>query len=188
MSEPSSAYARVRLSKAAFAAFLASVPARPNQYPDWIAWLATSSYSGTLTQADIDQMGYDDYDRDKISSVGAILDLWLNAPHFSVGESRYDNETQTWTFGNLDGSENYRDFIVFLTILRGVAYFKDLPGEDFILIFPFFWGGPPEAYVLITPGSSRLVAEAPEAAEAEATEHLQKIYETLQSAYSDSDA
>src|SRR6476660_7511369 len=129
MSEPNSSYARVRLSEAAFSAFLASTPARPSQYTDWIPWLATRNYSGAISQAEIEQMD-SVYEGEKgLLSVGAVLDVWLNAPHFNVGESRYDGETHTWTFGNLEGSENYKDFIYFLSILRGVAQYKDLPGR-----------------------------------------------------------
>jgi len=185
MSEPSSLYARIRLSESAFTAFQGSVPALPSQYPDWLSWLATRHYTGTLSQADIDQMSYDGYDQNKVSSIGKIVDWWLGAPHYTVGQSRYNAETQTWTFGLLDSSENYKDFIVFLSILRGVARFKDLPGEDFILIFPFFWGGPPEAYVVVNAGNSSLATEVPAAIETEATEGVEEIFNTLQSTYSD---
>lgn len=53
MSEPSSLYARVRLTPSAFAAFQASPLALPSAYSDWRAWLNRQRYFGQISDEQI---------------------------------------------------------------------------------------------------------------------------------------
>jgi hypothetical protein len=182
MSEPSSLYARIRLTESALAAFYASAPALPSQFDDWRPWLASKHYYGEIKDAEIQQMT-----QSEAASVGEMLALWLQQPIPGPSQVHYDPLTQTWTLGLLECSENYKDFILVLSWLRAIALFKDLPGDDFIVIHPYIWGGPPEAYVVVTLGSSTLRDDVPPTLLAEVNAGLQRIYDTLASAYSDNE-
>lgn len=182
MSEASSLVARIRLTESALAAFQASAPALPSQFEDWRSWLTSKHYYGDITDAEIQQMK-----QVEATSTGEMLVLWLQKPMMGFGQAHYDPTTQTWTLGLLDCSENYKDFILVLSVLRAIALFKDLPGEDFILIYPYMWGGSPNAYVAITTGSSRFSDEIPPAVLTEADAVLTQIREALAGAYSDDD-
>jgi hypothetical protein len=48
-----------------------------------------------------------------------------------------------------------------MPLANAVAAYKDLPGDDVILIYPFLWGGEPEAYLRIAEGSSHFAPQAP---------------------------
>jgi hypothetical protein len=183
MSEPSSLYARVRLSQAAFAAFQSSTPKLPSDYHDWLPWLANRQFYGEITEADIYELNHGN-----AATVDGALLAWMEYPDLDLNQTSYDPESQTWRIGVLQCSENYYDYMLVLSFLRGIAAFKDLPGEDFILITPYLWGGPPEAYVVVTPGSSRFNAEIPDEVLAEANAGLQKILEAMENEFGASES
>jgi hypothetical protein len=171
MSELSSLYARVRLSEAALRAFVESRPARTAAYGDWRGWLDRASFHGTISDAEITAMP-----AGAEPSVRAVLDA-LCRPLDESSRERYDPVTQTWTLAVLQFSENYGDFIDTLTIIRAIAAYRDLPGDDAILIYPFLWGGEPEAYLRIAEGTSHFEPQAPGDVIAEANACFQQLYD-----------
>jgi len=177
MSEPSSLYLRVRLSEAALEAYKQSQPLAPNRYTDWRPWLETKTYHGQIADDDIAALRFAD---DK--TCGAYVSAWSGDIYAGPAASRYDPATQTWTLVIAGCSENYREFIEILSILRGVAVYKDLPGEDFILIYPYFWSGAPEAYLVLAQGTSRFEQAIPPGALAEADARLQGLYDEVMGA------
>jgi hypothetical protein len=52
----------------------------------------------------------------------------------------YDDVTQTWTLGVLDFSENYDDYTAAVAVFREIVKFKDVPGDDCMLVFAFLFG------------------------------------------------
>ncbi|MBK8430857.1 MAG: hypothetical protein IPL28_05995 [Chloroflexi bacterium] len=88
-------------------------------------------------------------------------------------------------------SENYKDFILALSILRGIEKYKDLPEEDFILIYPYLWEEHPEnhinAYIVINKGNSQIASEIPTKAVHEANSMLEKMLNDFRSFYNESD-
>jgi hypothetical protein len=174
MSEPSSLYLRVRLSEAALEAYKQSQPSTPSRYTDWQPWLVTKTYNGQITDADIAALNFAN---DK--TCGAYVAAWSGDVYAGPAASHYDSATQTWTLVIAGCSENYREFIEILSVLRGVAVYKDVPGEDFILIYPYFWGGAPEAYLVLTQGASRFEQTIPPEALAEADARLQGLYDEV---------
>ncbi len=156
MSEPSSLYARVHLSAPALRAFMESPLARPTAYSDWRGWLDRASFHGTIRDAEIAAMP-----TGAEPSVRAALAALCRPLPYEPAQERYDPVTQTWTLAVLQFSENYYDFIDILTIIRAIAAYKDLPGEDVILIYPFLWGGEPEVYLRVTAGASHFAPQVP---------------------------
>ena len=178
MSEPSSLYARVRLTASAFAAFQASSLALPGAYTDWRTWLDRQRYYGQISDAEIATAVYPE----PANTVGAYLAETAAMSAFGLG-SHYDPVTETWLFRLIECSENYFDFVLILSVLRAIAHYKDLPDtpvqDDFILIYPFLWGGAPNAYVVITPGTSYFGAAIPPTAIQEADASFTALYEAL---------
>ncbi len=190
MSEPSSLYMRVHLTAGNLEAFQSSRLRAPSSYSDWLAWLRTRTFYGEITASDIERM---DPARDagapEIQSVGEYLALLCQDPTASPSQTHYDPATQTWTLCVMQLSENYNDLIVALSILRGVSAYKDLPGDDFILIYPYLWVDHPgdfaNAYVTIAPGRSQLAHAIPADSVREADQHLGDVLDAFRRSFPD---
>lgn len=178
MSEPSSLYVRVRLTPAAYAAFLASPLALPKAYSDWRAWLDASRYHGHISDERIQAATHPE----KATTVGDYLAETDAMRVLGIGSS-YDPTTEIWLYRLIECSENYFDFLLILSVLRAVSRYKDLPSapstDDFILIYPFLWGGAAEAYLVITQGASYFREEIPAAAQQEADDSFQAMYAAI---------
>lgn len=172
MSEPSSLYVCVTLTQKSFAAFCQSQPVAPHFYKDWQGWLATKKFYGAITDEQIAALS-----AAPVTSLGDYLTSLVQDIYAGPAQSVYDPAANRWTLVVAQLSENFIDFIEALTPLRRVAQYKDLPGEDFILIYPHFWGGEPEAYLVVTEGNSAFVHNAPAEAIDEASQALQRLYQ-----------
>jgi hypothetical protein len=172
MSEPSSLYARVSLSADAFAAYRASPVARASDYDDWLAWLADKSYSGPrMTAADIAAIA------DSVSCTTA--GEWIDGVAGFGARSAYDKQAGRWILMAAQFSENYREYIEALAVLRAAGRFKDRGGDDFVLIYPFYWGYPGGVGARIAQGSSTLWGPLPQAAVTEASAALQAFHDEM---------
>jgi hypothetical protein len=160
MSEPNQLYARIRISRPRLDEFLRSPFPDPSDDAAVLAWLSTASYFG------------DRYTPEKIreqvvsaaTTVGAWID-WLMSPApygFPMpSANEYDDSTQTWTIGVLDFSENYDDYTAAVAVFRAVTAFKDVPGDDCMLIFAFLFGsGEAEVALRIDSGASEFLDES----------------------------
>jgi hypothetical protein len=173
MSEPSSLYLRVTLTQEKRDALMASRIALPKDYDDWMPWLATKKMYGSVTANDIKKLGASDTE-----TFGAYINA-LTREMWTGARAQYDAATQRWTLVVLQLSENYLDFIDALAILRAVARYKDLAGDDFILVYPYIWGNAPDAYVELAQGASKFIAEIPTHAIEEANAGLKALYEQI---------
>jgi hypothetical protein len=135
MSELSSLYLRVRLSKQAYERFLASETADARDFSDWMDWLAKAKMYGELTSEQVTEIGR----RNRKCSVADMLQAWTTNPWPSPVKSVYDEATETWRLAMPFFSENYEEFIAMLPPLRAVDRFKDRPGTDFMLVYDHFW-------------------------------------------------
>ncbi len=192
MSEPSSLYVRVRLTEKKFEEFRNSPLVAPNHYNDWRSWLSAKKFYGEITDAEVQAMTPStEVEGSKVKSVGEYLSLLLQDPYAGPSQSLYDVSSNTWTLCVMGLSENYKDFILALSILRSIEEYKDIAGEDFILIYPYFWEAKPEAfvnaYVTISSGSSRIVNEIPVEAIDEANQALEKLLVEFRKSYKDED-
>lgn len=190
MSEPSSLYMRVHLTAEQLEAFQSSRLMAPRSYDDWQPWLDSKTFHGNITAADIQNLNPSlDAGASDVQSVGEYLSFLLEDAYASPSQANYDATTQTWTLYVMQLSENYNDFIVALSILRGIAAYKDLPGDDFIIIYPYLWAENPgafaEAYVVVTPGSSRILNQIPADVIHEANQRLGNVLDAFRQSYAD---
>jgi hypothetical protein len=158
MSEPNQLYARVHLSRAKFDEFLASAFPDPSEDDDVLAWLFEASYYGDrYTPESI---------RERISSEPTI-GQWVEqlvapAPYGFVmpARSSYDDASQAWTLAILDFSENYDDYLAAVAAFREIAKYKDVLGDDGMLVYAYMFGNDDvEVALRIETGSSRFLAE-----------------------------
>lgn len=179
MSEPSSLYAKIRISPLARQAFLNSTISNADTYRDWIPWLETKEFYGSLTQADINAMTYQD------QTTQAYLQQWITS-RYAFGHEMYDEHTATWIISMYEFSENYREYIHFLHVLRSVDRFKDLQDDDFILVHSYNWGNTEsDVAIQIKAGESKVLTTIPNAYLTEASEHLALRQKTLSEMYQD---
>lgn len=189
MSEPSSLYMRVKLSEDGLSAFKTSPLAPPRAYNDWHDWLKSRKFTGKITAGDIRTMepptaadlaatanrvatasgqAGTAVASSKAPTVDDYLASMLANPQMGPSRVHYDSISNLWTLAIAQCSENMREYIEILSILRAVAKFKDMPGDDFILIFPYLWGGTPNAYVAIEQWYSHVLTVAADFAITEA--------------------
>jgi hypothetical protein len=158
MSEPNQLYARVRLSRSKLDEFLKSAFPDPSEDEGVLAWLSSTSYYGDrYTPESI---------RERISSertVGAWVDVavepadWLAMP----ARNAYDDVSKTWTLAVLTFSENFDDYIAAVAVFREIAKYKDLPGDDGMLIYGhLFESDGVEVALRIAMGSASFIDEA----------------------------
>ena len=124
-----------------------------------LAWLAKASYYGDpYTPESIrERVGGDATIGDWVHGLTTPAAFGLVMPS-SVG---YDDKTQTWTAAVLDFSENYDDYIAAVAVFREIAKYKDLPGDDGLLIYGFLFENEAVAVALrIEMGASHFLAES----------------------------
>jgi hypothetical protein len=160
MSEPSQLYARVRISGPRLEEFLKSAFPDPSTDESVLAWLSEASYYGSR------------YTPEKIraqvvaetTTVGAWVDDLMAPGIYGFPMpclNAYDDATQTWTIGVLDFSENYDDYTAAVAVFRAIAAFKDVPGDDYMLIYAFLFGsGGIDVALKIVPGTSVFLDES----------------------------
>jgi hypothetical protein len=190
MSEPSSLYIRVKLTQESLEVFKASPLAAPSRYSDWRPWLDSKKFHGEISDAEIQSLNpANEIARFPVHTFGDYLSLLAQDVSAAPVQAQYDPLSNTWTLCVMGLSENYKDFLLVLALLRGIALYKDLPGEDFILIYPYFWeenaGAYANAYVTLSAGGSRLVDEIPASAIQEANQALGKMLAEFRSSYSE---
>ena len=168
MSEPSSLYARFAIRPAAYQAFRASPVSAPADFPDWVEWAATRPMHGEPpSAAALAEM------RGSGEPTGAVLDQWLGEDEQPVeGNVRQERDDETWTLSVALFSENYFEWMVFLSVLRGIApYLED--GGGAVVIHDYLWGDTDtDVAVLFSEGGSTLVGTIPALLLAEARRHL----------------
>jgi hypothetical protein len=158
MSEPNQLYARVHLSRGKFDEFLAARFPDPSEDSEVLAWLSGASYYGDrYTPQSI---------RERISAEATIGE-WVErllepAPYGFVmpARSSYDEASQAWTLAVLDFSENYDDYLAAVAVFREAAKYKDLDGDDGMLIYAcIFASDDVEVALRIKTGWSRFIIE-----------------------------
>ena len=151
MSEPSSLYARVRLSPDAVQRFLKAPIPPVARFQDW-------DVIGSHVRSFLDKVRYPGL---------ATNEDWLkqlaDRTEAPAGWT-YDEAKQEFLCHALRLDESVVEYVEVLNVLRALSGFKDTPGDDYAVILPLFWSGSIVA-CRIGRGSSSLQALAPDTAE-----------------------
>lgn len=164
-SEPSAVYLQVPLSRAELDAWLASPVPQAADFHDWARmnpqWQENwRRYFTTLPAA----------------TVGEFLASWEAPPEDSAGMTWcHDADLGELHLGAVFYDENFISFASLLAALRGVARHQQQRAAGHVYIYPFLWGGDPDALLRTRPGRSELLApdSAPPALKAAAEAFLQ---------------
>ena len=160
MSEPASLYARLTFGADDYPAYLASTPAAPAAFDDWVAWLTHHSMAGGAAAI----AGALQNPSPLATTVGAVFDQWRSARWMGA-----DITTQAATgccrVVLLEATENYGELANLLAPLRGAAAWTQPDADDFILVTDFLWDAeaPPMACLALHAGASRFVDAVPPA-------------------------
>ncbi len=167
MSEPSSLYARVRLSPDAMQRFLKAPIPPVSRFQDW-------DVIGSHVRSFLDSVRYPG---------AASNEDWLKQladPTEAPAGWTYDEAKQEFLCHALRLDESVVEYVAVLNVLRALSDFKDTPGDDYAVIFPSFWTEGIDVACRIGRGSSSLQALEPDTPEfreflAEADAELRKI-------------
>lgn len=133
MSEPSSLFARIHLSKENLASFLAAPPKAPVLNDNWINWWNSRRMYSPSPLGENDVFAY------QATSNKQILDFWVEDPG-SGTIYEYDESTQVLDLGILMFSENFSEMIPMLAFILSLEDYKDDNKDDFAIVYPYFWG------------------------------------------------
>lgn len=168
MSEQSSLYAKIKIKKENYEAFLKSKLAVTKDQTGWGDWWNGLEMYGEPNIED-NLVTYHD------ENIAAFIQSWLEMED-TLPFSDYDAETETWHFGLVMFTDNYAEMIPCLGALRGVSEFKEADESDFVIIFPYFWESSNNcnAYLKFTAEGSVFVKEVTEVDITEARAYLDK--------------
>lgn len=133
MSEPSSLFARMSISKENLEAFLSSAPKKPYLNNSWINWWNSRQMVSPRPLTPEDLYAYKDV------SNKAILEGWQEEKNTGTFYD-YDEATQTLNLGIIFFSENFGEMIPMLALLFDLADYKNDNPDDFAIVYPYFWG------------------------------------------------
>jgi hypothetical protein len=132
MSQPNSLFAKIKISKEQFVAFLKAAPEQPAFDNDWSDWWNSRQMQSPKPLSESDLAIYNKKDNEAIIN-------WLEGDLESMTFSQHGNGY--WHFGVLMFGETYRDMLPAIAFLKSVASFKDDSSGDFATIYDYYWGG-----------------------------------------------
>jgi hypothetical protein len=143
MSERSSVYALARLSRAALQRFLDALIAPIDRRQDWgvlgahvPSFLSTVRYPGLATNRSwLDQ---------------------VQGRQEAASDWTYVESTGEFRFHMMQIDEDVTEYIAVFNVLRSLGDFKDSDGEDFAVIYPYYFHDSVDAVCRIRKGSSSL--------------------------------
>lgn len=133
MSEPSSLFAKIHISKDSFDNFLKAKPTTPKLDNNWIEWWNCKEMYG---KTDLQERDVYCYEKPTNES---IINSWKEAKH-TFTFSDYDLGNEIWHFGIILFSENYSEMIPGLAFIKSVAEFKKEHDNDFAIVYNYIWG------------------------------------------------
>jgi hypothetical protein len=143
MSELSSVYARVRLSRAALQRFLDAPIAPIDRNLDW-------GVLGPQVPSILSMVRYPE---------PATNGLWFDQVHGrqeAASDWTYEESTGEFHFHMLQVDESLVEYVGVFNVLRSLGDFKDSDGEDFAVVYPYYFDDRVDAVCRIGKGSSSL--------------------------------
>nr|WP_294783860.1 hypothetical protein [uncultured Flavobacterium sp.] len=133
MSEPSSLYCKVKITKSQLEKFLNSPPEKPELNNNWLEWWESRDMYSKMDLTPELLRCYND------KSNQEVLDGWMKYDQ-SMTYSDYDETTEEWNVGIIMFGENYLEMIpMFAFIISLQNYIIESP-ENKAFVFPYFWG------------------------------------------------
>jgi hypothetical protein len=144
MSEPSSLFVKIKMSRRACNKWLESPVRHVSDYTDWHEmnpYAAANLDDLRDTRTKLDYM-----------SVGEFLDSLADYSRYFCCE--YDDDERAFFIADVHNKASATEIAICLAALRGAESFKDDDEPSFIYIFPALSGGDPDAILRIRRGGS----------------------------------
>ncbi|SFD38898.1 hypothetical protein [Flavobacterium phragmitis] len=134
MSELSSLFCKVKITKSQLDKFLNSPPEKPELNDNWLKWWDSRKMYSKMPLTSKLLRFYDDNNSNE-----EILNGWISYQE-AMAFSDYDETTEEWHWGIMFFSENYLEMLpMFAFIISLEKYVSESP-ENRAIVFPFFWG------------------------------------------------
>ncbi|SHL82626.1 hypothetical protein [Flavobacterium chilense] len=133
MSELSTLFCKVKITKPQLEKFLSSAPEEPELNNNWLEWWDSRQMHSKMDLTKEHLCTYNDTNNQ------AILDGWLEYEQ-AFGFSDYDETTEEWKWGMLFFSENYLEMLPMFAFIIGMEKYISESNENIAIVYPFFWG------------------------------------------------
>lgn len=133
MSELSSLFCKIKITKPQLENFLKSAPEKPELNDNWLKWWDSREMYSKMNLTPEYLRAYNDKTNQE------ILHGWIEYKQ-AMAFSDYDEVKEEWQLGMLFFSENYIEMLpMFSFIISMEKYVSENP-ENRAIVFPYFWG------------------------------------------------
>ncbi|MFD2940971.1 hypothetical protein [Flavobacterium notoginsengisoli] len=133
MSELSSLYCKVKITKSQLEKFLSSSPEKPELNDNWLKWWdSRQMYSKMALTAELLRSYDDDTNQE-------VLNSWMEYKK-AMAFSDYNETTEEWHWGMMFFAENYLDILPMASFIISLEKYVIESSENTAIVFPFFWG------------------------------------------------
>ncbi|MBE8727267.1 hypothetical protein [Flavobacterium hungaricum] len=133
MSELSSLYCKVKITKTQLEKFLNSPLEEPELNQNWLDfWESRKMYSKSVLTKELLRT-YNDHNNQE------VINGWIDYPE-AMAFSDYDETTEEWHWGMMFFSENYVEMIPMFAFIISLEKYVIESTENYAVVFPFFWG------------------------------------------------
>ncbi|MDQ1167739.1 hypothetical protein [Flavobacterium sp. SORGH_AS_0622] len=150
MSELSSLFSKLKITKAQLENFLKSAPEKPTLNDNWQKWWDSREMYSKMDLTP----EYLRYYNEKTNQ--EVLDGWMEYKQ-AMAFSDYDEAKEEWQWGLLFFSENYVEMLPMLAFIVSMEKFVTESTENRAIVYPYFWGDSNvDAYIYFENGKAVL--------------------------------
>ncbi|WP_406844632.1 hypothetical protein [Flavobacterium soyae] len=133
MSELSSLYCKVKITKPQLEKFLNSSLEEPELNKNWTEWWnSRKMYSKMELTPELLRAYNDDINKE-------VIDGWIDYPE-AMAFSDYDEAIEEWHWGMMFFSQNFTEMIPMFAFIISLDKYVIESTENQAIVFPFFWG------------------------------------------------
>ena len=150
MSELSSLFSKVKITKTQLENFLKSAPEKPTLNDNWQKWWDSREMYSKMDLTPEYLRSYNDKTNQE------VLDGWMEYKQ-AMAFSDYDEAKEEWQWGLLFFSENYVEMLPMLAFIVSMEKFVTESTENRAIVYPYFWGDSNvDAYIYFENGKAVL--------------------------------
>ncbi len=133
MSELSSLFCKVKITKSNLENFLNSAPEKPELNENWLNWWESRKMYSKMPLTKELLRSYND------KSNQEVLNDWMDYKQ-AMSFSDYNETTEEWHWGMMFFSENYIEMLPMFAYIISLEKYVTESTENMAIVFPFFWG------------------------------------------------
>lgn len=133
MSELSSLYCKIKITKPQLEKFLSSPLEEPELNKNWLDWWDSRKMYSKMELTQEMLRNYSD------NSNREVIDSWIDYPE-AMAFSDYDEAAEEWHWGMMFFSENFVEMMPMFAFIISMEKYVSESAENQAIVFPFFWG------------------------------------------------